>query len=87
MKKLDFNFNLKYLDGSEIQEGAANRILANLIVGQTKGDSLKLYTWSIELYNNGVLNLDKSDLQTLKTIIEETLTLTVLAKAQLLDQF
>jgi len=86
MKKLDFNFNLKNLDGSEIQDGAANRILASFIVGQTKGDSLKLFNWGLELYKSGVLELDKADLLTLKTMIDDIETLTVLAKAQLLEE-
>jgi hypothetical protein len=87
MKKLDFNFILKNLDGTEIQDGAANRILASFIVGQTKGDALKLHYWGLELYKSGVLELDKADILSLKTIINDTEMLTALAKAQLLEQF
>jgi hypothetical protein len=87
MKKLDFNFNLKNLDGTEIQAAKANRILAEFIAGQTKGDPIKLYYWGLELYKSGVLELDKSDILSLKTMLSDTETLTVLAKGQLLEEF
>jgi len=87
MKKLNFDFNLKDLQGNEITEAKANHILANLLVSQTKGDAIKLYTWGLELYKTGELNLDKSDAQVLENIIKESETLTVLAKGQILEQF
>lgn len=89
---LDFNKPLKGLDGSEIKDETGKEVsLGKLLSGQlansNKGDALKLFTWAQKCYNSQPLDLDPSDVATLKDFINANDNLTVLAKAQLLSVF
>lgn len=83
--KLDFNFSLKDLDGAEIKEANAGKILANSLVQQTKGDAIKFFEWALSLHKGEILDLDTSDQETLKNFIKDGEHFTILAKAQLLQ--
>ena len=52
-------------------------------------DQCQLYKYNQEFYliNREILDLDKSDQETLKTFIKDSESFTVLAKAQLLEVF
>ncbi len=69
-------------DGSPLSVG---RMLATTMVNQSKGDAMKFYDWAKRLYANEPINLDRSDVKTITTFVEGSETLTVLAKAQLLE--
>jgi hypothetical protein len=89
---LDFNANLKGLDGQEIKDEkneviTLGKMLANQLAFTGKGDALKLFNWAQKMYNGEVLDLDKSDEGVLKEFIKNNEQLTVLAKAQLLTVF
>lgn len=84
MKKLDFNFNFKYLDGKELNENAG-KTLANLLANETQGDSIKQWSLATRLYAGEVLEIDESDKAMLVNLVKSTQGLTSLAKAQLLN--
>lgn len=86
MKTLDFNFELLGLDGKPMGTHAG-QFLGTSLVNSTKGDVLKLFGWSVELYRKNPIQVDKSDEKTLKEFIEASETMTILAKAQLLEVF
>ncbi len=79
------------LSGAEIKEGntetglSLGRVLANAMASQSKGDAIKFYDWSKRLYANEPLNLDRSDVKTITAFVEDSQTMTILLKAQLLE--
>lgn len=82
--KLNFNFNLTDLDGKEIDNANAGKLIANSLVQQSKGDALKFWEWALALNKGEVLDLDSSDQETLKNFIKDNDNFAILAKAQLL---
>lgn len=85
--KLNFNFNLTDLDGKELDNANAGKLLANTLIQQTKGDAVKYWEWALALNKGDILDLDSSDQETLKTFVKDSETITVLGKAQLLGVF
>jgi hypothetical protein len=85
--KLDFNFNLTDLDGKELEGANAGKLLANTLIQQTKGDAVKYWEWALALNKGDILDLDTSDQETLKNFVKDSETITVLAKAQILNVF
>jgi hypothetical protein len=95
--KIDLNFNLVSLEGKEIemprkqneqpQYQNAGQLVAQMISGLNKGNSIKLFDWAIKLWNKEALEVDEVDFDVLKALIEEDQNLTVLSKAQILKRF
>lgn len=85
--KLDFNFNLTNLDGNEIENANAGKLLANTLAQQSKGDALKFWEWALALNKGEIIDLDTSDQTTLKSFIKDSESLPVLSKGQLLQVF
>jgi hypothetical protein len=83
--KLDFNFNLVDLDGNQINNANAGKLLANTLIQQSKGDAIKYWEWALSLNKGEVLDLDSSDQETLKNFIKDHEQLTILTKAQVLE--
>jgi hypothetical protein len=83
--KLDFNFNLVDLDGNQIENANAGKLLANTLVQQSKGDALKYWEWALSLNKGEILDLDTSDQETLKNFIKDSENFAIIAKAQLLQ--
>jgi hypothetical protein len=67
--KLNFDFELLGLDEKPIEGANAG----------------KLWGWAVSLHKGEILDLDKSDQETLKNFIKDSELFTVLAKAQLLE--
>ena len=82
--KLDFNFNLVDLDGNQIDNANAGKLLANTLIQQSKGDAIKYWEWALSLNKGEVLDLDSSDQETLKNFIKDSEAIAVIGKAQLL---
>jgi len=82
--KLDFNFNLVDLDGNQIDNANAGKLLANTLIQQSKGDAIKYWEWALSLNKGEILDLDTSDQETLKNFIKDTEVIAVIGKAQLL---
>jgi hypothetical protein len=85
--KLNFNFNLVDLDGKELEGANSGKLLANTLIQQTKGDAVKYWEWALALNKGDILDLDTSDQETLKNFVKDSETITVLAKAQILNVF
>jgi hypothetical protein len=62
-------------------------MLAGALASSSKGDALKFWDWAKKLFKGEVLDLDKSDQETLKGFVKDSDSFTVLAKAQLLEIF
>jgi len=86
MATLNFNFNIKGLDGNEIIDANAGKILGNYLVSQPKGDVIKLFEWSLKLYRGEPIDVDTSDQKLLKSFINES-NLPVLTKHGMLEVF
>lgn len=82
MKKVDLNFQIKDLDGNDI--GLANKAFANTLMAEKSGDAVKLFDWAMTLNKSGIIEVDESDFNKIKDIIEKSETLFIIAKAQLL---
>lgn len=90
MKLISLDFNMKSFDDQDVIDietqkpvHAAN-YLAHVISQQTKGDAVKLFGWAQQLSKKKQLLLDKSDVKTLRSLVEEA-PLSVVAKANLLE--
>ena len=84
--KIDLNKSVLDLDGKEIDNANMGKIVANFLVNESKGDPLKFWEWALKLNKGEVLDLDKSDQDTFKTLIKETEKLPIITKAQILEQ-
>lgn len=85
--KLDFKFDFIGLDDQIFEGGNAGKMLAGALASASKGDALKFWDWAKKLFKGEVLDLDKSDQETLKGFVKDSESFTVLAKAQLLEIF
>lgn len=89
--KLNFNFELTDLNDRNIidQDGnnlSANIFLANMLAQLSKGDSLKLIEIALKLNKGEEIDLDTSDKNTIKQLIEES-SINNIVKYRLLTVF
>lgn len=84
--KIDLNKNVTDLEGKEIENANMGKIVAQFLVNESKGDALKFWDWALKLNKGEMLDLDKSDQETFKTLIKETEKLPIITKAQILEQ-
>ena len=84
--KIDLNFNLSDLDGNAIDNTNAGKLVAQTLVQQTKGDALKFWDWAVALNKGEVIDLDSSDQETFKNFVKDSETITIFAKAQILQK-
>lgn len=84
--KVQLNKNLLGLDGQEIENSHIGKIVASTLAGANKGDAAKFWHWSTKFYAGEELELDPSDLETLRNFIKDSEQLTILSKAQILQQ-
>ncbi len=84
---LNFNFQFKDLAEKKMQgeNSSSGKVLAQMIANLNKGNSVKLYDWSLKLYNLKSLEIDDTDFDVLWELIDKTETLTIAAKGQLLE--
>jgi hypothetical protein len=85
IKKIDLNKCLTDLDGNEIKESNMGKIVAQMLVSSSKGDALKYMAWALKMHAGESLELDPSDVETLKNFIKDHDQLTILSKAQMLE--
>lgn len=84
---MNFNFNLKNLDGTPIEGANVGKVIAQALVQTPKGDAVKLFFLAQKLHAGEELELDPSDKDYLKTFIKDHETFTNLLKAQALALF
>lgn len=69
---LDFNYEIKDVNGERISE-TANKTLANLLSDFTPGiNTIKAVDWALKLTKDGVIEVDNSDSKDLKAFIENS---------------
>jgi hypothetical protein len=85
IKTINLNNPLTDLDGKEIPDSNIGKIVAQMLVTATKGDALKFMAWALKLHAGESIEIDPSDLETLKSFIKEHEQLTILSKAQILQ--
>ena len=83
--KLNLDKSLVTLKGEPTNE-KLNDILANMLAMATTDKPAKMITWSVNLTNNGEIEIDKEDSSFLKDLIANNNNYVNLAKAQLLDE-
>jgi hypothetical protein len=72
-------------DRDNVTDLSLGRMLAGIMVSQSKGDAIKFYDWAKKMYAGEVVNLDRSDVKIIREFVETNDQLTVLAKAQLFE--
>jgi hypothetical protein len=87
MKKIELNKAITDLDGNAIEGSNLGKLVAQMLVTSSKGDALKYMAWALKLHAGEPLELDPSDLETLRNFIKDHDQLTILSKAQMLDCF
>lgn len=85
--KISLNYLIKDLDGKEINEANAGKLVAQLLSSLNEGDAVKYMAWALTFHSGNEVELDKSDFTKLKEVISSCKTLTNLVKAQLLESF
>lgn len=86
-KKIDLNKAIKDLDGKEIEGSNLGKLVAQMLASANKGDALKYMSWALKLHEGKSIELDPSDLETLKNFVKDHEQLTNLSKAQILEVF
>ncbi len=84
---LDFNFNLKDLDGAELTPAQnAGKHLAMAMVTQPHGSALKMWDWAVALNSGKSIEVDKADFETIYRFVDTSVALTILTKHQVLER-
>lgn len=85
MIKVDLTAPLEGLDGVALSDNTTQaRVLANSLVSGPEGDAIKCYDWGVSLYKTGMIEVDASDLETLKGLVKSNQRLANLAKGPIL---
>ena len=84
--KLDLNFELLNLKGEVIKGAFVGELIAQRLVSGPNGDALKLMGWGRKLAKGEAIELDASDEQTFKALVEQDQEITILTKAQVLEK-
>ena len=85
--KINLNKNLLDLEGKDLPDSNLGKLVGQLLSQANEGDALKLWDWARKLYAGKELDLDPSDTQTFEAFIKNNKSLTILAKAQILELF
>lgn len=89
--KIDLNVPVLDLAGVPIKESGnspeivtCSRLLSNNLIQGSKGDAIKFYDWAQALYKNQPIEVDNSDFKKIRSFIDESEGVSILAKAQIL---
>lgn len=83
--KVNLNKKVKNLDDKEIEDSNLGKLLAQYLANLGQGNALKLMSWALKLHNGEELDLDPSDSNTFKDIIN-TYNFTTLLKFRILEE-
>lgn len=84
--KVNLNFEVKDLSGKSIEGTNVGKILAEVMVRSSKGDSIKIMDWALKLYNKQEIEISDGDFDTFKSLVENNEEITVLVKAPILKE-
>ncbi len=88
MKTINLNFDLKDLDGVNLQpESNAGKVLAGIMMSEVKGDAVKYFDWAMTLNQKKPIQVDDSDFIKLKELVLNREGIYLLARAQYLKYF
>ena len=69
--KLNLNQSVAALDGTEIPQSNLADLLASSLCGKTPGiESVKAMDWALSLKNNKEIEIDRTDLKKLESLIK-----------------
>ncbi|MSU01944.1 hypothetical protein [Tissierella pigra] len=83
--KLNLDKNLISLKGEPLPE-KLNDILADILAMSSTVRPAKMMAWAVNLVNDGEFEVNKSDIQLIKELVENNMRIVNLAKAQILDE-
>ena len=84
MIQISFNKQMLNFKGDPDKMTLAE-VLGEFLATETKGNTLKVYSWIMKLAAKQPLELDEADYQTLKGLVESSERLFVISKAQILE--
>lgn len=84
MKTINLNKSILDLELNEIPKTNQGKLLANALIMSNGGKAIKHLDWALEFWRGNVVKIDDEDFEDLRNFIDETQTLTVLAKGQIL---
>jgi len=85
--KIELNNQFKSFAGEDFKGLTMGQMLAEALGQGNKGNSIKLYSWALKFYNKEAVEMDDTDFDVLKGLVETTEVLNNLFKAQLLLEF
>lgn len=85
MKEINLNFKFKGLDGNELDQNAGI-LLANLLSNSNTKTPVKFWEWAVKFHKGGQLELTTDDLKLLNDFVNDSESLTALAKAQIIER-
>lgn len=83
--KIDLNFNIKDLEGKEVENANAGKLIANLLSNSNEGNAVKLIGWALSLHAGEPIDIDKADYDLFKKIVNESKVISNLVKAQVVN--
>lgn len=87
MIKIDLTASMEDLNGTVLPDSPTQaKILASSLVAGSDGDAIKIYDWSVALYKTGIIEVDASDLETLKGLVKSNQRMSILAKGPILKK-
>lgn len=81
--KVTLNTQFKALNGKELKGLTMGQMLAEALSQSNKGNSIKLYNWALKFYNKEEVEMDDTDFEVLKGLVETNEGLNNLFKAQI----
>jgi len=81
--KVNLNKQFKALNGEELKGLTMGQMLAEALSQSNKGNSIKLYNWALKFYNKEEVEMDDTDFEVLKGLVETNEGLNNLFKAQI----
>jgi hypothetical protein len=79
---VDLNFEINDLTGKPI--GTAGEAVAGLLMTESKGDAVKYFDWAITLNKKETIEVDASDLNKLRTLLNDTDRMMTLVKGPII---
>lgn len=85
--KIDLNGELKNLEGVALEDVNISKHVGNVLGTEKSGlETVKSYVLAQSLYQGKEIDIEKDTLQKIRKAIEETKTLMLFAKAQILQK-
>jgi hypothetical protein len=88
MNKLNLTKPVNGLDGKAIKDGEEelkiSKVLANALAQSNQLEPIKFFDWAVRLFNDGVLEVDDTDLELIVNFVKSNKGLSVLVSGQIL---